>query len=299
MGKKNIFITLLVISLAFLVHAKDELIPNLSNEKTTIFDYNKVKLKTKSPPVETNNKVNMATPPNSQEANNNKPQDTSAKTTEQAVEAKSKKVEPPKIEFFNIVSLKNQSKIDCPVTPTVKNIDTNMPQKFQLTNNLRRYITSPEVSAGNVLYIKGKIQDINCTPIAGAVINLWQVDAYGNNNKQDNNFVGNGTSISDNSGNFSFITIFPAEALVRSGAKISNAPHINLRAQHEDFPVVNTKIYFPLAENINDVQLNSLSEFQQNLLIAELVPVEQNNLDYGYYMLFDITVNGISKYRSL
>lgn len=203
------------------------------------------------------------------------------------------------LEFYNIASLNLQSELQCPVTPTVKQIDINKPRDFNITNNLRRKIKTTFVASGDIIYIKGHVQDVNCVPIENAMINIWQADGYGKlstDTGHDMYFLGNGTAISDNMGNFSFITILPNRQ-----AKLADiAPHINISVKHRNFDNIDTKMYF--AKNIfndKDKTLKELDEFTRELIIAELIPVEFSELQEGYFMLFDITLNGVSAYRNL
>ena len=201
------------------------------------------------------------------------------------------------LEFFDVASEELQYNIKCPITPILKKIEQNTPQNFNITNNLRRAVKTPFVAAGDIIYIQGQIKDVNCVPIPNAIVQIWQNDAYGmswDSDKKDKYFLGNGTAVSDNMGNFSFITILPN--IKKDIADI--APHVNLAINHKNFKHVNTKIFF--AQNIlnqKDKMLSELDKFNQELLTAELIPVEFSQLDQGYFMLFDVTLNGVSAYR--
>ena len=95
---------------------------------------------------------------------------------------------------------------------------------------------------------------------------------------------------------FDFITVLPASVNMLNENPV--APHINIAIYHEFFGSYDTKFYFPdHILNENDAMLNSLDEFNRELIISELVPVNYNNLDEGYFMLVDIIIDGISAYR--
>jgi len=206
-------------------------------------------------------------------------------------------------DYFNTVNLKTQLKLKCPVTPSLKFRDPNMPKQFQPTNNLRRYSKSPEIAAGDIIYIKGQVRDVNCTPIPGAVVELWHADAYGdykNRGSDDKNFVGAGMAVADNMGNFSFITVMPEEYITQSFAESILAPHLGMKISHDKFPNIATRMYFPKhVLNHDDQELNSLDKFSKNLIVSEIIPVNFNNYSEGYLMLFDITLDGVSAYRHL
>jgi protocatechuate 3,4-dioxygenase beta subunit len=202
--------------------------------------------------------------------------------------------------YFNTVSLKAQLRLKCPVTPTLKNIPASKPENFSLSNNLRRVSKSPYVASGDIIYVQGTVRDVNCTPIPNAVVQLWQTDAYGNYKNQELEFLGSATAVADNLGNFSFITILPKEYTPKLVYETLLAPHLNLNITHNSFPELLTRIYFPEhVLNDDDVELNSLDPFSKDLLISELVPVNSNNLREGYFMYFDVTLDGVSKYRRL
>lgn len=312
MVKKISFFILLFAILVVKLQAKDNLIPSLSKSTETIFDYKKNKerpfyqLNNKSDDiVENKPSVTINPPKTQQQITAEKPEikldtEIKAEATHEATpnsETETKQPELKESHFFEVKSFKTQAKLDCPITPILKNTD-HIPLNFQPTNNLRRYITSPDISAGNIIYVKGRVLDVNCTPIAGAIVNLWQNDAYGDFD-QDIDFVGNGTATADNLGNFSFITILPSEVQIMYNEKANSAPHINLKITHQDFPDTITRIYFPLMANNHDLELNSLDKFNQELITSELIAVNQRDLNYGYFMLFDVTINGVSKFRKL
>jgi protocatechuate 3,4-dioxygenase beta subunit len=206
----------------------------------------------------------------------------------------------PPSKYFNHLSIMHLGKLECPVTPSLKQIvikkeEKFRPKEFLYSNNLRRKVKMPVVAAGDVIYIQGQLQDVNCTPIPYAVVKLWQTDAYGmiDKGELDVDFQGNGTAVSDNLGIFSFITILP-------GAAEKIAPHINISIEHDYFSTISTKFYFPQhKKNDIDVMLNSLDKYNQNLITSELIPVNFNNLAQGYMMLFNLTLNGISPYNNV
>lgn len=208
-------------------------------------------------------------------------------------------------EFFITVPFSLQKKLTCRVTPILKLDKVQKPKIFNFTNNLRRESKKPFLARGDIIYIRGIVRDVNCTPIQNALIQLWQNGGYGSDKAEsgkasasskelyDQNFVGTGTAISDNLGRFEFITILP-------GASGGEAPNLNFFIKSLDFGEVNTKIFFPShLLNSKDKKLQSLEPYNQELLMSELVPVNLDNLAEGYFMIFEITLNGISRYRHL
>ncbi len=202
--------------------------------------------------------------------------------------------------YYNIVSLKAQLRLKCPVTPSLKNVPSNKPAAFSLSNNLRRASKSPYIASGDIIYVQGTVRDVNCTPVPNAIVKLWQTDAYGNYDNQEAEFLGSATAVADNLGNFSFITILPKEYMPKFIYESFLAPHLNLHISHSSFPDLLTRIYFPEhILNDADSELSSLDPFSKDLLISELVPVNMDNLNEGFFMFFDVTLDGVSKYRRL
>jgi protocatechuate 3,4-dioxygenase beta subunit len=199
---------------------------------------------------------------------------------------------------FNLVDLQFQNQYSCPVTPVLKKqCVLSKPEQFNITNNLRRKTASPLYAAGEIIYVKGQLKDINCTPIQGAVINLWQRDGYGKyktNAQSDKYFVGNGTAVTDNMGNYEFITVLP------KSEDANQAPFLEVSVSHAEFGMVDTKIYFP-DHHLNEIDADylSLDKFHKTLITSELVPVKFDRYREGFFAAFDITLNGISGYRKL
>ncbi len=203
-------------------------------------------------------------------------------------------------EYFFETADKNQSQLICPITPILKKENKNRPKDFYITNNLRRRTGTADIARGEIIYVKGRLRDINCTPIAGAIINLWHNSAEGKRaplEHIDKNFIGSGTVITDNLGGYEFITILTKELKKKNGKK---APHLNLFVSHRSFSSFETKIYFPYhILNQKDVELSSISDYNQSLLTGSLRAVDKKHLPKGFIMAFDMTVNSIINHRKL
>jgi protocatechuate 3,4-dioxygenase, beta subunit len=186
---------------------------------------------------------------------------------------------------------------DCSVTPYIKNLE-NKPKEFNSTNNLRRKTGSFMVANGENIVIFGRIMDKNCVPVLDAKIEIWQANQSGvyqsSNAKHykktssiDPNFVGSGTTYSNNLGRFDIVTIKP-------GSRHHSAPHVNLRITHKDLGVLETRIYFAEDNLSNDPTLKKMAKHNVNKLVAIKSPEAQ--LDESTYTndtiyLFDIVMN--------
>lgn len=149
-------------------------------------------------------------------------------------------------------------------------------------------------ASGEILYLMGRVYDQDCVPIEGASIELWQADARGEYRRISEGewvspqaaFAGTGRAVTNNIGEYQFITVFP-------GARGKEAPHINLRITHPDFPALVTKVYFNRERrNENDPTFKQLKSPRRELLLAAV-----SSSGYGLQGFFDIVLAGKNKYR--
>ena len=98
-------------------------------------------------------------------------------------------------------------------------------------NDLVKIAGQPREAEGEVFYLRGKVLNGDGNPIAGARIEIWQVDANARylhtgdraDRPRDPNFQGFGFAISDAEGNYEFRTIKPLTYPGRT-------PHIHVKA---------------------------------------------------------------------
>ncbi len=151
---------------------------------------------------------------------------------------------------FLLSSYSGANKLNsCKVTP--EHHSNYEPQIFPNSNNLLRTPGEMPLYCGEKLLIRGKLVDKNCVPISDAKIYIWQVACDGKypytplrnvHKKEDINlkssatFTGAGTTITDNKGEFYFITTYPASF---RGMK----PHIDFKITHRYFNQFATRFY--------------------------------------------------------
>jgi protocatechuate 3,4-dioxygenase beta subunit len=84
----------------------------------------------------------------------------------------------------------------------------------------------------------------NCTPVAGAKVDIWQADADG---QYDNTgYRLRGYVLTDQAGRYTIETIVPGLYTGRTG-------HIHVKVQAPGGPVLTTQLYFPgVAQNSSD-----------------------------------------------
>ncbi|WDM85779.1 dioxygenase [Ehrlichia sp. JZT12] len=192
--------------------------------------------------------------------------------------------------------------VNCKRTPQIYDL-SNKPSKFSLSNNLRRKISSPLTADGELIYIVGRVTDINCIPVKDVSVFIWHANTHGiyQHNQDDNStselipeeldtydyqFIGSGKAVTDNLGNYSFITIMPG---TNNKNKI---PKVHFMLQHLEFPEFNTTMFFPEYNNLTDRKFNSNSN--SHLLVAQY---SKNTLGIKTYY-FNITIEGRVPYKS-
>ena len=120
----------------------------------------------------------------------------------------------------------------------------------------------PEPASGEVLLLTGRLLATDGAPIAGAVVEIWQVDQNGiylhprdpGIDNRDPNFQGYGESVTDDNGDWSFRTVDP-------GYYEPRPRHIHLRVVADGEVVLTSQIYFS-----DDPQAGG----ENPLLIAEI-----------------------------
>lgn len=194
------------------------------------------------------------------------------------------------------------SRIFHPLTPTPSRFftaDISLPEIFETSNNLAKKPGSFYRAFGEVIFFQGTVTDSFGVPIAGAVVDIWQANAAGkyhnlldpNSEYIDKYFSMSGKSITDNVGNYHFITIIP-------GSNPGRAPHINMNIYHPKFGKLETEIYFENHPfNKNDYQYLSYSPDEQKLLTATVRHTDILNPKSIKLCTFNVVLRGIQQYK--
>ena len=143
----------------------------------------------------------------------------------------------------------------------------------------RERIATPE-TGGSKLTLTGTVFAQDClTPLAGAVIDVWQTDASGEYDFS-NKFRLRGRARADSKGKYRVETIVPGR--YRAGRTYRPA-HIHLRVSHSEGRTLVTQIYFR-----GDLELGR----DPFVLPALIIPLEREKNEEGeaYLGVFDIVL---------
>jgi len=101
------------------------------------------------------------------------------------------------------------------------------------------------VSVG-VLVLTGHVLDTRCQPLAGAVLDFWQTDHNGVYDNQGYRYRGH--QYTDVDGRFQLVTVLPQ---AYTAISIFRTPHLHVKVQGADTPLLTTQLYLPDAEETN------------------------------------------------
>jgi protocatechuate 3,4-dioxygenase beta subunit len=157
-----------------------------------------------------------------------------------------------------------------------------------------------DTAKGDVILIRGRVTDINGTPLEGAQIDIWQANNVGrythpedpNPAPLDPNFQGIGIAYTSAEGWYGFKTIIPAPyplKFLMAGNDEWRAKHIHFKIAHEKFRSLTTQMYFegdPLLERDEDYL--SAPEAVRHLLVTSGKRDDETGLPLHR---FDITLS--------
>lgn len=100
-------------------------------------------------------------------------------------------------------------------------------------------------------------------------------------------------AITDNSGYFRFLTVFP-------GYYNNRAPHLHVRIEHRTYGTIETEIFFENhPRNAKDPKYKKLTKNQQKTVTAKVFFVDRLNKDAGKKARFDVTYNATQVLKDL
>ena len=178
--------------------------------------------------------------------------------------------------------------------------DLSVPEEFSTSNNLSKKPGSFYSAVGEIIYLQGQITDSFGVPISGAIVEIWQTNSAGKyhslleetSDLVDKNFSMSGRAITDNLGNYYFITVMP-------GSYLNRAPHINMNIYDEKFGKLETEIYFENhPRNDEDYQYLSYAQEERKLLTAKVRLSNIFSSQSNKICTFNIVMNGVHQYKS-
>ena len=132
-----------------------------------------------------------------------------------------------------------------------------------------------ESASGEVVLVEGRVLGTDGTPLANAVVDVWQANAAGryaheqdpNPAPLDPNFQGWAIITTDAQGRYGFKTVKPGAYPVEDGW--ARPPHIHFKVSRRGYKEVTTQMYFE-GESLNEVDriLTALSADQQKMVVA-------------------------------
>lgn len=128
-------------------------------------------------------------------------------------------------------------------TPSCQEISTTVQQiegPFYTPNTPLRTSLREANIVGTPLVIEGRVLYTDCSPIVGAVLDVWSCDGQG---VYDNDGFGlRGHQFTDAQGAFRIETVKPGDYWQ---SFIHRTPHIHVKVQGRDTALLTTQLYFP------------------------------------------------------
>ena len=159
-----------------------------------------------------------------------------------------------------------------PFYPVVDQVDTDA--------DLIMVTGSSAGAKGKIVIIEGIVTDQTCSPVAGALVEIWQACESGRYNHPsdtntaalDPNFQYWGKAVSDNQGRYRFRTVVPGAYPADTGWV--RPPHIHFKIARLGYMELITQMYFT-GESLNakDLILQRLKKSDQAKVIVEFKKV--------------------------
>jgi protocatechuate 3,4-dioxygenase, beta subunit len=161
----------------------------------------------------------------------------------------------------------------------------------------------PARAAGEIVYVRGRVLDQACTPVAGALVEIWQANAAGrydheldadNPRPLDPNFQSWAEMLTDKDGGFRFKTIKPGAYPAGDSGWI-RPPHIHFRVSRRGYHELVTQMYFagePLNER--DRIREALATEDRERVTVTLEPAGAESEAGSRLGLFDITLRQVT-----
>jgi protocatechuate 3,4-dioxygenase, beta subunit len=154
-------------------------------------------------------------------------------------------------------------------------------------------------AAGEIVYVRGRVLDEACKPVAGALVEIWQANSWGrydherdagNPRPLDPNFQSWAEMLTDKDGGFRFKTIKPGAYPADDSGWI-RPPHIHFRVSRRGYHELVTQMYFAgEALNERDRIREALAPEDRERVTVALKPAGTESEAGSRVGLFDITL---------
>lgn len=159
--------------------------------------------------------------------------------------------------------------MSCKKTPSAATSKAPKEDAILTFNNLAKPWGKSDNAEGQLVFFSGRITDLQCVPVTGATVELWQANPFGKEvlptaamlSGPNPMFAGAGRTYTNNQGKFTFVTVFP-------GATGKNAaPKLNIRITHPELKPFTTSLYFEGdRRNLDDPALKRVKEEDRHKL---------------------------------
>jgi len=161
----------------------------------------------------------------------------------------------------------------------------------------------PDRATGEIVYVRGRVLDQACKPVAGALVEIWQANSSGrydheqdagNPRPLDPNFQSWAEMLTDKDGGFRFKTIKPGAYPADDSGWI-RPPHIHFRVSRRGYHELITQMYFagePLNER--DRIREALDPEDRERVTVAFQPAGADAESGSRLGLFDITLRQVT-----
>ena len=173
-------------------------------------------------------------------------------------------------------------------------------EKFDHNNDLT-FSGQTSRPQGQIIYVRGKVQDERCLPVPGAQIEIWQACGSGRYNNPadtntaplDPNFKYWGEAIADANGDYSFKTIIPGA--YPADVDWIRPPHIHFKVECRGYHELITQMYFKgNTYNEADKILRRVPKALRGSVIVDFVESPMGFEVGSKTGIFDITIESVS-----
>jgi protocatechuate 3,4-dioxygenase beta subunit len=149
---------------------------------------------------------------------------------------------------------------------------------------------------GEIIFIQGQVLDVDCQPVAGVLVEIWQACTSGKYNHPndpnpaplDPNFQYWGRAVTDAEGRYMFRTIKPGA--YQADETWWRPPHVHYKAHKRSYTELTTQLYFEgEAYNNADKILQKLPRAEQEKVIRPIT-VSSNG---EKVVTFDLTIEKV------